>query len=54
LVAKDVEVAVVCQDFETLVTNAVPLVEHLLDFEHPSPRLTWKGEAKRPLIGFVT
>jgi hypothetical protein len=52
--AKNIEVAVVCQNFEALVTNAVPLIHNLFDFEHLSPRLAFKGEAKGPFISLVT
>jgi hypothetical protein len=51
--AKNVEVAVVCQNLETLVTNAIPLIQNLFDFEHLSPRLVSKGEAEGPFIGLV-
>jgi hypothetical protein len=51
--AKDVEVAVVCQNLETMVTNAVPLIQDLLDFEYLSSRLVPKGEPEGPFIGLV-
>jgi hypothetical protein len=51
--AKDIEVAVVCQNLETLVTNAIPLIQDLFDFEDLSPRLVSKGEPERPFISLV-
>jgi hypothetical protein len=51
--AKNVQVAVVRQNLETLVINAVPLIQNLFDFEDPSPRLVSKGEPEGPFIGLV-
>jgi hypothetical protein len=51
--AKDVEVAVVCQNLETVVTNAIPLIQDLFDFEDLSAGLVSKGEPKGPFIGLV-
>jgi hypothetical protein len=51
--AKDVEVAVVGQNLETLVTNAIPLIQDLFDFEDPSPGLVSKGEPEGAFIGLV-
>jgi hypothetical protein len=53
LMAKNIEVAVVCQDLETLVANAIPLIQNLFDFEDLSPRLVSKGEPEGPFIGLV-
>jgi len=53
LMAKDVEVLIVGQNLETLVTNTIPLIEDLSDFEDPSRGLISNREPERPLIGFV-
>ena len=36
LMAKNIEVAVVCQNLETVVANAIPLIQDLFDFEYLS------------------
>jgi hypothetical protein len=51
--AKNVDVAIVCQNLETVVTNAIPLIQDLFDFANPSPGLVSKGEPERPFIGLV-
>jgi hypothetical protein len=51
--AKNIEVAVVCQDLETLVTDAIPLIQNPFDFEDLSPGLVSKGEPEGPFIGLV-
>jgi hypothetical protein len=51
--AEDVGVAVVGQNLETLVTNAIPLIEDLSNFEDLSPRLVSKREPEGPFIGLV-
>jgi len=53
LMAKDVEVVIVSQNLETLVTNTIPLIKDLPDFEDPSPGLFSNGEPERPFIGLV-
>ena len=53
LMAEDVEVAVIREDSEALVADAVPLVEHLLDFKYPSLGLVREAEAERPLVSLV-
>jgi hypothetical protein len=50
---KNIEVAVVRQNLETLVTNAIPLIQNLFDFEGLSPRLVSKGEPEGPFIALV-
>jgi hypothetical protein len=52
--AKNVEVAVVGQNLETAVTNAVPLIQNFLDLEGPGPRRVSKREPEGPLIGLVS
>jgi len=52
--AKNVDVAVVCQNLETVVTKAIPLIQDLFDFEDLSLGLVSKGEPERPFIGLVT
>jgi hypothetical protein len=54
LMAKDVEVPVVCQDLETLVAKPIPLIQDLLDFEDLSPGLVSKGKPEGPFIGLVS
>jgi hypothetical protein len=51
--AKDIEVAVVGQNLETVVANAIPLIQHLFDIEDLSPGLGSKGESEGPFIGLV-
>ena len=53
LMAKDVEVVIVGQNLETLITNTIPLIEDLSDFEDPSPGLVSNREPERPFIGLV-
>jgi hypothetical protein len=53
LVAKDVDAAVVGQNLETLVTNAIPLIKDLFDLEDPSPGRVSKREPEGPFIGPV-
>jgi hypothetical protein len=52
--AKNIEVAVVCQDLETFIAYAIPLIQHLFDFEYLSPGLVAQGEAEGPFISLVT
>jgi hypothetical protein len=51
--AKNVEVAVVCQNLETLVANSIPLIQDLFDFEYLSPGLVPKREPEGAFIGLV-
>jgi hypothetical protein len=51
--AKNVEVAVVCQNLETVVANAIPLIHDLFYFEYPSTGLVCEAEAERPFIRLV-
>jgi hypothetical protein len=51
--AKDIEVAVVCQNLEAVVTNAIPLIQDLFYFEYLCPGPVSKGEPQGPLIGLV-
>jgi hypothetical protein len=51
--AKNVKVAVVCQNLETVVANAIPLIQDLFYFEYPSTGLFCKAETEGPFIRFV-
>jgi hypothetical protein len=51
--AKNIEVAVVCQNLETVVAYTIPLIQDLFDFEYLSPGLVAKGEAEGPFISLV-
>ena len=53
LMAKNVEVAVVCQNLETLVTNAIPLIQDLFYFDYPSTGLVCEAETEGPFIRLV-
>jgi hypothetical protein len=51
--AKNVEIAVVGQNLEAVVTNTIPLIQDLFDFQYLSPGLVPKGEPEGPFIGLV-
>jgi hypothetical protein len=51
--AKNVEIAVVGHNLETLVTNAIPLIQDLFDFQDRSFGLVAKGEPEGPFISLV-
>jgi hypothetical protein len=53
LVAKNVKVAVVGQNLETLVANAIPLIQDLFDFQDLPSRLVSNGEPQGPFIRLV-
>jgi hypothetical protein len=50
---KNIKVAVVGYDLETLVVNAIPLIEDLSNFEYLSFGLVPKRETERSLIRLV-
>jgi hypothetical protein len=51
--AKNVEVAVVCQNLETVVANAIPLIQDLFYFDYLSTGLVCEAETEGPFIRFV-
>ena len=53
LMAKNVEIAVVCKNPETLIANAVPLVQDLSHFDYPSIGLVCEAETEGPLVRLV-
>jgi hypothetical protein len=50
---KNVEVAVVCKNLETVVANAIPLIQNLFDFDYLSIGLVSEAETEGPLIRLV-
>jgi hypothetical protein len=53
LMAKDVEIVIIGQNLETLVTNTVPLIKDLSDFEDSAPGPVSDREPEGSFIGFV-
>jgi len=53
LMAKNVEVAVVCQNLETVVANAIPLIQDLFYFDYLSAGLVSEAETEGPFIRLV-
>ena len=53
LMAKNVEVAVVCQNLETVVANAIPLIQDLFYFDYLSTGLVCEAETEGPFIRLV-
>ena len=53
LMAKNVEVAVVCQNLETVVANAIPLIQDLFYFDYLPTGLVCETETEGPLIRLV-
>ncbi len=51
--AKNVEVAVVCQNLETVVANAIPLIQDLFYFDYLSAGLVCEAETEGPFIRLV-
>jgi hypothetical protein len=51
--AKNVEVAVVCQNLETVVANAIPLIQDLSYFDYLSTGLVCEAETEGPFIRLV-
>jgi len=50
---KNVEAAVVCQDLETVVANAIPLIQDLSYFDYLSIGLVREAETEGPFIRLV-
>ena len=53
LMAKNVEVAVVCQNLETVVANAIPLIQDLSYFDYLSIGLVREAETEGSFIRLV-
>jgi hypothetical protein len=51
--AKNVEVAVVCQNLETVVANAIPLIQDLSYFDYLSTGPVCEAETEGAFIRFV-
>jgi len=53
LMTKNVEAAVVCQDLETVVANAIPLIQDLAYFDCLSTGLVYEAETEGSFIRLV-
>jgi hypothetical protein len=53
VMAKNIQIAVICHNLETLIVNAIPPVQDIFDFKDLSPGLPSQREAERPLICLI-